>query len=125
MVHRRIQMTARHVLVVDDDPANREGLTILLELWGHRVDQAASGKQALARVSAERPDVVLLDIGLPDLNGVEVARRIRENVGGPLFMVALTGHAEADAPSPAPFDRYMQKPVDCDALKALIAAVQL
>jgi two-component system CheB/CheR fusion protein len=116
---------ARHVLLVEDDETNREGLRTLLELWGHRVDEAATGERAVEMAIARRPDVVLLDIGLPDLSGYEVARRIRRSPGNDhVVLIALTGYGELESqPSDARFDRHVLKPVDCDALRDLMAAV--
>ncbi len=66
-----------HVLIVEDNPDGRESLRDLLEIWGHQVEVAASGPRASSRPSPTRPDVALVDIGLPGLDGNEVARRIR------------------------------------------------
>src|SRR5690242_9262544 len=65
----------RHVLIVDDDYESREALREMLRMWGHEVDVAADGCEAVRLALERRPEVVLLDLGLPDLNGQEVARR--------------------------------------------------
>ena len=117
-------MSARHILVVEDDDTNREGLRTLLELWGHRVDEAATGARAVEIALAHKPDVVLLDIGLPDLNGYEVAKRIQRAPGATTpILIALTGYGELDAAHDARFDTHVLKPVDCDALKKLMATM--
>ncbi len=118
-------MGGRHILIVEDDETNREGLRTLLELWGHRVDEAATGERAIELALARHPEVVLVDIGLPDVSGYEVARRIRHapDAAQP-FLIALTGYDElADQPADARFDTHVRKPVDCDRLKALMAAM--
>jgi len=117
-------VASRHILIVEDDETNREGLRTLLELWGHRVDEAATGESAVAMALSGHPDVVLLDIGLPDVSGYEVAKRIRGASGGPKpILIALTGYDELDAARDARFDTHVLKPVDCDQLKRLMAEV--
>jgi len=70
-------MTKLRVLVIADCPDTRTGLRHLLRWWGHEVGEAADGPTALASVASLCPDVVLLDIGLPDMDGCEVARQLR------------------------------------------------
>ncbi len=117
---------ARRVLVVDDNVDAADSLCKLLELDGHDVRVAHGSRAALECVEAFAPDVVLLDIGLPELDGYEVARRIRAGARGPdVLLVALTGWAQ-DADKrrarDAGFDRHLTKPVDIGELEALIAA---
>jgi len=82
------------VLVVDDHEDNRESLALLLRMWGHEVRLAHDGPSALEVSREFCPQVVLLDIGLPDLNGWEVGRRLRQQEGiGPVLLIAVTGHA--------------------------------
>ena len=118
-------MEARRILVVEDEDTNREGLRTLLELWGHQVDEAATGESAVETALARRPDVVLLDIGLPDVSGYEVAKRIRRAPGNDnVILIALTGYGELDAQhAEARFDGHVTKPVDCDQLRDLMAAM--
>jgi DNA-binding response OmpR family regulator len=113
-----------HVLVVDDSEDLTEALALLLKLWGHQPEVAASGRAALAAARARRPDVVLLDLGLPDLSGYEVARRLRA-LHGPdaTMLVALSGRDREDCPCcrEAAFDHHYVKPVDPLTLRDLLA----
>src|SRR4051812_49900668 len=89
---------ARRVLVVDDHADYADTLAMLVRLWDHQAHVAYRAHAALADAPAFRPDVVLLDIGLPDMDGWELARRLRGQPGGPaLLLVAVTGYGnEAD-----------------------------
>jgi CheY-like chemotaxis protein len=114
-----------HVLVVDDNIDAAETLAMSLELRGHLTCMAHRGAAGLAMAAERRPDVAVLDIGLPDMNGYELARRIRgEEWGRGMVLIALTGwgqpadKAEALA---AGFDLHLTKPVD---LPALLGALQ-
>jgi PAS domain S-box-containing protein len=121
--------SALRVLVVDDHADVAGALAMLLEVLGHQVETAASGAEALEIVERECPRVALLDIALPDMDGLELARRIRErcpNRDQPL-LVAVTGygHDEARARSlAAGFDQHLAKPVDRRTLQALLAEVR-
>ncbi|HEV2851939.1 MAG TPA: MEDS domain-containing protein [Thermoanaerobaculia bacterium] len=112
------------ILVVDDHEDAAETLGTILELSGHEVRLAYDGEQALALVRESRPDVVLLDIGLPKVDGYEVARRLRldpRNEG--MTLVAVTGYGreeERDRGIAAGFHHYLVKPVDPGVLQALL-----
>jgi PAS domain S-box-containing protein len=112
------------LLVVDDDPAVAESITVFLQMEGHQVRSAATGEAALGLLQSFRPQVVLLDIGLPGQDGYAVARLMRQAPGGDrLLLVAVSGygHEEAIARSgQAGFDRHLIKPVDPEALLALL-----
>lgn len=114
----------RRILVADDNPDALESLATLLELGGHEVFSAANG--ALALESAERhlPEVALLDIGMPKLDGYEVARRIRAQPWGRrITLVALTGwgqESDRRRSGEAGFDSHLVKPLDLDKLTALL-----
>lgn len=116
---------SRRILVVDDNRDSADSLAIVLRMLGHEVQTAHDGLQAVEADAAFLPDVILLDIGLPKLNGYEAARRIREQQGDrKLLMVALTGWGqETDriASEKAGFDAHMVKPADLDALGRLLA----
>jgi PAS domain S-box-containing protein len=102
------------VLLIEDNADARETLRTLLEQDGHRVDDAADGASGLARAEATRPDVVLIDIGLPHVDGYEVARRIRARHGARPVLVAITGYGQADDQRralDAGFDAHLTKPV--------------
>jgi CheY-like chemotaxis protein len=113
------------VLVVDDNADVRESFGFLCELWGHEVATAADAGEALALVAAFKPDVVLLDLGLPgDLDGPQVARRIRATEGRGIFIVALTGwtrREDRERALGAGIDVFSLKPPDLDELKRTIA----
>ncbi|WP_167784630.1 response regulator [Ramlibacter rhizophilus] len=112
------------ILIVDDNADMVETLSILIESFGHTAVGAHTGSEAIEVAKRVKPDVVLLDIGLPDVNGFEVCRRLREkHLKGHTCIVAVTGWAgnnqRAEALS-AGFDEYLVKPVDVDCvLRAL------
>lgn len=118
---------ARRVLVVDDNRDAVESLAILLEMMGYEVRTAGDGLEAVTETQAFSPDVVLLDIGLPVLNGYEAAERIRAlDGGGAVVLVALTGWGQEEdrrRSREAGFDHHLVKPVDPDALEALLRRV--
>ena len=100
---------------------------MILELEGHQVESVYSSQHALERVELFAPDAVLLDIGLPDMNGYEVARRIRalpEAAG--IHLVALSGYGQAEDKENsrrAGFDNHLTKPVDFGMLQLALAAM--
>jgi signal transduction histidine kinase len=111
------------VLLVEDDADTREMLRLTLELAGHRVAVAGTGGEAIERASDVRPDVMLIDLGLPDIDGHEVARRIRAEVGRAVFLVALTGYGRAEdvlQAEAAGFDAHLLKPATADALASVL-----
>jgi PAS domain S-box-containing protein len=108
----------QRILVVDDNNDARQALVVLLEMAGHELHEAADGLAGLASVSRVRPDIVFADIGLPGIDGFELARRIRATKSGPR-LVALTGYAHPDPRRrgvEAGFDAYLVKPVEFEAL---------
>ena len=115
----------RFILVADDNADALQTMATLLELEGHRVETAADGEQALAKAQALQPEVAVLDIGMPGLNGYEVARRIRAQPwGARIRLIALTGWGQAEdveRARAAGFDHHVTKPVDLDALQELVA----
>jgi len=112
---------------VEDDGAARTALRMLLELRGCVVDEAAEGDRGIAHALAHRPDVAVIDIGLPGLNGYEVARRIREGLAGsPMLLIALTGYHEIEARGRAGdtgFDAHLVKPLKFEQLLELLEQV--
>ena len=118
--------TPRRVLVVDDNPDAAHALRLLLQTDGHEVMVAADGAAGLALAREHRPDVVLLDIGLPTLSGYEIATRIRADPAlKGTVLVAVTGygqmHDRARA-SASGFDHHLVKPVEFRALQELLRA---
>jgi PAS domain S-box-containing protein len=110
--------TRHRILVVDDNNDAREALVLLLELAGHELHEAADGLSGLAKASRVRPDVVFADIGLPGIDGFELARRIRANKA-PARLIALTGYDHPEQRRrgvEAGFDAYLVKPVELEAL---------
>ena len=122
-----VRAAGRRVLIVDDSEDGAESLAMLLEFGGHETYKAHDGIAALEAAERLRPDAVLLDIGLPRMNGYEVGRRIRQTPWGKqLTLVALTGWGQdedRDRSRDAGFDAHMVKPVDLDALLKLLASV--
>ena len=116
---------ARRILIVDDNRDARELLRTILEMDGHHVQDAGDAIVAV-RVAVETlPDVVLIDIGLPEIDGYEVARRIRKRLGHAMRLIALTGYGDAEARRlsvEAGFDEHLVKPVDPDRLADVLAA---
>ena len=116
---------ALRVMVVDDNVDAAQMLAALLEVQGHAVCVEYDGKGALERARRERQDVLLLDIGLPDMDGYELARRLRsqpESAGATL--VALTGYGQSQdrkEAEQAGFDHYLVKPADLDQVNAVLA----
>lgn len=119
-----MRSVGRHVLVVEDHADAREAVRCLLEVRGHRVDVAADGPGAVDSALASRPEVVLVDIGLPGLDGFEVARRIRATAEGKhMKLVALTGYGDVTDRQRAlesGFDAHLVKPIDPDHLYRLL-----
>ena len=117
---------ARHVLIVDDHPDVREVLRLTLEAWGHRVEEAETGARGLEIIQRSHPEVVLVDIGLPDLDGCAVARAVRSARGGEaLLLVAITGYgaaADRRRTREAGFDAHLTKPLAEDELARILAA---
>ena len=114
----------RRILIVDDNKDAAASLAVLLQITGHKTFTAHDGHTALEAVAKDRPEVVLLDIGLPMLNGYEVCRRIREQPGGnDTIVIALTGWGQEDdrrRSHEAGFDGHLVKPVEYDALITLL-----
>ena len=116
----------RHVLIVEDNPDGRETLRQMLEMWGHRVEVAADGQQGLDQALALRPEVALVDIGLPLLDGYEVARRVRAALGRDIFLIALTGYGQPHdhrRAFEAGFDAHLVKPAEPEDLHELLEQV--
>jgi CheY-like chemotaxis protein len=115
------------VLVVDDIEAVAEMLVMLLKMWGHDVRAVHDGPTAVVAARTYRPDVIFLDIGLPGMNGYDVARELRQEVQGKKPLIAaLTGYGQEEdrrRSREAGFDHHMVKPIDPIALEAFLAAV--
>jgi CheY-like chemotaxis protein len=121
--------TPRHrVLVADDNVDAASSLALMLKLMGHDVCTAHNGLEAVETAAAFRPDVVLLDIGMPKLNGYDACRRIREQTWGKtVVLVALTGWGQDEdkrRSQEAGFNSHLVKPVEPDALEKLLAELK-
>ena len=116
--------SAHRIMVVDDNVDAAESLAMMLELDGHSVIRAHDGAAAIAIAGSECPSVMLLDIGLPDIDGYELARRLRAlpEVDGAL-LIAVTGYGQAEdrrRAEDAGFDRYLMKPVEFESLRSML-----
>jgi two-component system CheB/CheR fusion protein len=118
------QRATRRILVVDDNVDGRETMAILLELSGHEVRTAEDGPSALRVAEEFRPDVILLDIGLPGMDGYQVAQRIRANPAlHSIRLIALTGwgqDSDRERSQNAGFDLHLVKPVDPVVLSQIL-----
>jgi PAS domain S-box-containing protein len=117
------------VLVADDNHDGADSLTVALQGLGHEVCTAYDGEQALALAASTRPEVMLVDIGMPRMNGYEVCRAVRrEPWGREVLLVALTGWGQDEdrrRAAEAGFDRHLVKPVDLPVLSELLAGAQV
>jgi CheY-like chemotaxis protein len=115
----------RRVLVVDDLKINADSLGMLLELAGNEVSKAYSGPEALEKAEAVRPDIILMDLSMPGMDGYEAARRIRERFKHrKLMMIAVSGWGQKEVRTRAiesGFDALITKPVDFADLEKLMA----
>jgi CheY-like chemotaxis protein len=111
---------SKRVLVVDDNEDAAELLREILSCLGHRVEVAYDGATALKLAESFRPEVALLDIGMPVMNGYELAARLRKGAGPTPRLIAITGYG-ADAMAGEGFDQHLIKPFDVNRLRELIA----
>jgi len=124
----RAQSTqAWRVLVVDDNIDSADSITSLLEASGHDVKVAYSAEKALEMAAEYQPEIMLLDIGLPEMDGYEVAKRLRQNLQlKDLRLIALTGYgqdSDRQRSREAGFDAHVIKPVDLQTLSELLASL--
>jgi CheY-like chemotaxis protein len=117
---------AQRILVVDDSPDIRDSTAMMLSLEGYETQVAASGEEALRMALSFRPNVILLDIGLPDLSGYEVARRLRESDHFAVTrIIAVSGYDTPEARDravKAGFDHHLSKPVPLRELEKILGA---
>ena len=117
----------RRILIVDDNQDSAESLAILLTLKGSETHTASNGQEAVEAAARLRPDVILLDIGMPDMDGYEACRRIREQPGGDeVVIIALTGWGQDEGrrrSSEAGFNEHLIKPLNPAVLMRLLAAM--
>jgi CheY-like chemotaxis protein len=116
--------TPLRILIADDHVDNARMLKVLLKNEGHEAAMVFDGRDAIAAARLQKPDVVLLDLSLPGLSGIEVAEELRrEPERSERVLVAITGHGPERLPSPSPFDRYFAKPLDFRSLLAYLSEV--
>jgi len=108
------------ILVVDDDRDSADGIAALLTHWKHRVWVAYDGRRALELFREHRPDLVLLDIGLPGMDGYQMAVRLRAEEHQ-TRLIALTGYTDRRRALSAGFEEHFPKPLDPHALRTLLA----
>jgi signal transduction histidine kinase/ActR/RegA family two-component response regulator len=120
--------TPKRILVVDDIPDNRETMEMLLTIYGHSVELAEDGDQAVEKSLECRPDVAFIDIGLPKLNGYEVATEIRRQPhGAHIVLIALSGYGQPEAQQKAldaGFDAHLTKPVSGGTLQQVLSELE-
>jgi two-component system cell cycle response regulator DivK len=116
--------TGPTVLVVEDFEDNRFMMRRLLEMCGYRVVEAVNGEQAVETARQERPDLILMDLSLPKLDGLAATRRIRQTDGlGEVPIVAVSAHDTSDFHADAlaaGCNEYVTKPIDFDQLESLL-----
>jgi signal transduction histidine kinase len=120
----RLVKRRRHILLVEDNTDARQSLQDLLETWGHRVEVAADGLRGLELAVQQPPELALVDLGLPGLDGYRVAEKLRATMGRGIRLVALTGYDNLEHQSrarQAGFDVHLVKPVSPDALDRLLS----
>ena len=118
--------SGRSILIIEDHEDAREALRALLELEGHQVDAADSGPRGVELAHERRHEIALIDIGLPEVDGYEVARRLRELGPRCPYLIALTGYGQPDdvkRAREAGFDAHLLKPVDPDALTNVLGEI--
>lgn len=114
-----------HVLVVDDEAQIRRFLRISLEANGYRVDETNNGQDAIARAAQLRPDLIILDLGLPDMDGLEVLKRLREWTKTPVIILSVRdANKDKISALDAGADDYLSKPFSVEELMARIRVAQ-
>jgi len=111
--------------LIDDNDDLRETLRQVLESAGHRTEFAADGRDGLAMLLSGRPEIALIDIGLPGIDGYEIARRARAELGSTIRLIALSGYGlpeDKRRARDAGFDEHLTKPVDIETLQRMMHA---
>jgi signal transduction histidine kinase/ActR/RegA family two-component response regulator len=123
----RFVRNTRTILVVDDNEAAAKSLSRLLELRGHTVSTVFTGNRAVEEARKEKPDIIVLDIGLPDIDGYEVVRQLTEDSAFPSSIIALTGYGQAEDKEralSAGFHYHLTKPVGLKELERAFKKVE-
>jgi DNA-binding response OmpR family regulator len=111
------------IVIVEDDDDALQALIALVKLDGYRVEGATTARQALDIVDQEVPHCVILDLGVPDISGIELARQLRARCGNELVVIAVTGVTDADAVDAAEaagVDYVMSKPLDIERFRRIV-----
>lgn len=110
------------ILLVEDHVSVADSTVMLLRLLGHEVRHAKTGQEAISAATDSAPDVMLVDIGLPDMTGHDVARKLRSmpEFDRKVILIALTGYDCAEKAKQSGFDHYYKKPMDLDILPNLV-----
>lgn len=115
------------VLIVEDNPDSAETLRVLVKLWGHEVRVARDGEEGLQEARGFHPQVILLDIGLPKLDGFEVAKRVRKTPGlERVLLIAITGYGTEEdhrKAAEAGLDFFLVKPCNPAFLRQLLSSI--
>ena len=117
------------ILLADDNLDAAASLSMLLEIEGHEVQTVANGAQAVERFEKFKPDVILMDVGMPVMDGIEAARRIRDSkLGASVPIVALTGwgqEADRERTRDAGMNHHLVKPVSAEDLRTVLASLRI
>jgi CheY-like chemotaxis protein len=117
----------RKILLVEDNDDARDMLRQVLAMHGHAVVEAGCGEAAIAQAAQMRPEVAIIDIGLPDIDGYEVARRLKAQSSWRIALIALTGYGQPEdvrRALAAGFDLHLVKPISVDRLDSAIASFE-
>jgi len=112
------------VLIVEDNADARRVMCKLLQLWGHQVDVAEDGPRGIEVACRVRPEIALVDVGLPRVDGYEVARQVRACLGDSIRLIALTGYGQPEDRAralDAGFDLHLVKPVNPQHLSSVLS----
>jgi CheY-like chemotaxis protein len=118
---------ALNVVLIEDNPDSRDSLRMLIELDGHTVYTAADGLEGLRRIVEIVPDVAIVDVDLPGIDGYEIVRRVRAGGHARIFMIAHTGYGQDEdikRAAGAGFDAHLVKPADMQKLRTLMASAR-
>jgi CheY-like chemotaxis protein len=123
----KVPPSALSIVVIEDNDDLRDTVCLLLTMLGHTVDAANTGERGVDLILEKRPDVAFVDIGLPGIDGYEVARRLRAQLTqGQVHLIAMTGFGQGSdrqRSQEAGFDAHLAKPADADILQNALAAV--
>jgi len=120
-----IQPQAQKILIADENRDAADSLAMLLRLDGHDVTVVHDGNRAIEAIRAERPDIAFLDIGMPKLNGYDVAQQVRQEFGATVRLIAVTGWGQTtdkERARAAGFDQHFTKPVEPERLSEILSA---